>query len=1143
VILELKLLGEPEFRLAATSQTLKVPRNTWALVALLALRPRPVDRAALATSLWPDADDPRATLRRHIHGLIRALPAAEEWLVSDARTIGWNHAAPCRIDVVEFQKAIADGRFTEAVETYSGDLLGVLFDEAILSEREQLRDLYAQALATLAGKARAQHDYPAATRYAEQLLALDEFREDVVRDLMRIRYESGDRSSAILVYDRFARLLHQETRADPMLETTALRDSILSGTAIEEARLPEEPDSGPFVGRTRDIQSLKSIWNRAIRGTAASAFISGEAGIGKSRLAAEFAAFVAGQNARALRGRTSSPESSAFEAVLEAFRDGLRLLRRTDLDDVWWSALAPLLPEIATLHPDLPQLASLDPEPARIRLREAFARVMVAMSARTPVLIVLEDMHWASGETCELLETLVRRAAAAPILILVTMRLAERGRLDAARRQLQQERKAQAIALARLGDNDIADLGGKLLGPGRFTEEACRRISAVVAGHPLFAVLLLRHYKETGVLPGGPESLATIADAIVRRLERLPEEARALAGVAACFESSFTVEELARVSGWDESRVLDALGTLLAAKIVGERGGSEFLYTFTHALIEGAVRDRTEKADVAERRRRIAAALEETRETDPGAAALIAAHWEAGGENEKAALAYLSAARVAADRYAYAESVAHAKRALALGLRDEDRFAARLIELKGRHMLGDHSQGFPELDEIDALAEHIGLEARREAMQLRALVSFNDREAYLNATERLAALAASTGRDDWKAEAQIERAAALLRDGQWKISDVVTTMREVSEFAQERSLHTIRCRATWQLLQWLLLEGQFEEVLARLAALDAEYERTGDPGLLLPLSAGYGMYATLSDFADPAIGTKARFYSDAFARHGGAVHIQLARRRGLNQERVIAWDVSAARAEYADCVRIERDLGLIDNETFTLMMSSDLEAAVGRFGRAAELLRLAVECTKRKADVRLEILCAYRTAQLELATGATESALLHAEKVAHEAEAFGEENVTALVWFVLGAAEVASGQRESGLEWMRRSVQARRRSPVPRGLVHDLAVYLGALLDAGRDAEAAAIAAELEPLFIADAKRQKAPGRIAVVLARAAGARGESAQALRFRQLGRRAVDYALSRLTDPEDRAAFSALPYNRELLRQPSMMSQRPP
>ncbi|MGH7757065.1 MAG: BTAD domain-containing putative transcriptional regulator, partial [Vulcanimicrobiaceae bacterium] len=280
------------------------PRRAAALLAYLLLKPgQPIDRASLAFTLWPDSteDEARASLRRHLYLLQHALPppAGEPWLSITASTVGWNPAAPAGCDVDWFRAALTDERrYDEAAALYAGDLLEGFEDEWVLDERERLRQRHIENLERLVQLRRGEARNGDALRLAQELLRLDPWREDAVRQIMALRQAAGDRAGALAEFERFSRRLREELDVDPMAETVALYGDLVRNAA-PIATVAGEPVAAvageaaaaiPFVGRAAPLRKLGEIWSRGVRGRGSLVLIGGEAGAGKTRLVDEVAA-------------------------------------------------------------------------------------------------------------------------------------------------------------------------------------------------------------------------------------------------------------------------------------------------------------------------------------------------------------------------------------------------------------------------------------------------------------------------------------------------------------------------------------------------------------------------------------------------------------------------------------------------------------------------------------------------------------------------------------------------------------------------------------------------------------------------------------------------------------------------------------
>jgi hypothetical protein len=709
--------------------------------------------------------------------------------------------------------------------------------------------------------------------------------------------------------------------------------------------------------------------------------------------------------------------------------------------------------------------------------------------------------------------------------------LSARHPLEAVRRRLQQERRGQTVALGRLSEDDVRRLATKLLPSELATPQACARIFLAANGHPLFAMQLLRYCLDTGTMPGERDPLETIGEAVLRRLECLSEDARGIAEIAATIEGAFTVEELGRISGWEEARVFDAVGALLDAKIVGERGGERHAYAFTHALIEGAVRDGVRATNQRSRHRRIAAVLEETRGDDEVCAALVATHWQAAGEPRRAARSRVRAANGAIERYARQDAIAHARQAIALGLDDVDRFAALSLVVRASQGLGGNSADLQDIGEMERLAEGLGDEQRFAALSSRLQAStFLPFEKQYEAGERLVALARASERDDWMAEAHVVRGMALAIAGRFEEAEA--TVGAGLAIARRAANPALTFRALKIFFQILLWRGKVEAVLPELEAMEREFAGGGDHRALVPLAHAYMRLAVATEYSVPEYCKKARAFATLAGETDGDVQTQLSAQCDLAYGAFLTWDVARVRADYHEVIRRAQELGLTHYRIVALNALCNVELEVGRVDRALTFSGEARTILQRHPfDTAL---CANSLgfSETSLACGRVAIAVREGRIAFELASKFDAPPLVAETLLALGAAEYAGGDVAAGLKRMRRCVDIERLGS-PRPLVHALSVLLESLLGAGELDEARAIATELSALYCTSPNHQRYPGLAALALAREAASRCDGPEELRMRLLGRRSIEYVVARLNDPDDRTAFTAMPHNRELLR----------
>ena len=308
-MLYIYLLGHLRiFKDDSALQFTALPRTLPLWAYLLLNRAGPVPRESLAYTLWSDVPESvaRANLRRHLYDLRQALPpvpSGRPWLLTQTGTVQWNPAADYWLDVAEFERLSASpDHLAKAVALYSGDLLPDLYDDWIVPDREQLRNMYLADLSQLVVQSRAREDYAQAIAYAQQLLNHDPLREDAVRELVSLRYQAGDRAGALQAYQRFEQLLQEELGVSPMPETRALYAAVIQSvplptgthqtvavslaTATCPHNLPAQLNE--FVGRGQDLTALVdelASSDSKVRLLT----LTGPAGTGKTRLALEAA--------------------------------------------------------------------------------------------------------------------------------------------------------------------------------------------------------------------------------------------------------------------------------------------------------------------------------------------------------------------------------------------------------------------------------------------------------------------------------------------------------------------------------------------------------------------------------------------------------------------------------------------------------------------------------------------------------------------------------------------------------------------------------------------------------------------------------------------------------------------------------------
>src|SRR6267378_6190992 len=410
-----------------------------ALLAYLALPPgRAHPRDKLAALLWGGirGESARGSLRQALFALRKALSDTSV-VQQDGDALALERGA-VDVDAVTFERLVHEGTASaleQAVALYQGDLLsGFAVDEApfeewLLAERERLRELALEALARLLANQRNAGASEAAVHTALKLLTLDPLQEPVHRTLMRLYAERGRRGAALRQYQQCVSVLGRELGVEPEPDTKALYQEILRErpqhrVAVSEGPTPPvERAAGTgtettLIGRTDELARLRDALSGATAGAGQVIAILGEAGIGKSRLVAEVAADAAQRGVTVLLGRSYESEQIL---PFGPWVDALRVGRIADDADLLGRLGPTLRPELARLLPEVGAVAA-GVAPNVGRVFESVAQVIDHLGSRRPLLVVLEDLHWADELSARLAAFTGRRLRNRPVLLLMTTR-------------------------------------------------------------------------------------------------------------------------------------------------------------------------------------------------------------------------------------------------------------------------------------------------------------------------------------------------------------------------------------------------------------------------------------------------------------------------------------------------------------------------------------------------------------------------------------------------------------------------------------------------------------------------------------------------------------------------------------------------
>jgi predicted ATPase/class 3 adenylate cyclase len=396
--------------------------------------------------------------------------------------------------------------------------------------------------------------------------------------------------------------------------------------------LRTDAGGGPFsppttlIGRQAEVGQLLERIEQAAAGRGGLAILAGEQGIGKTRLVDEIATQVERLGFSVLWGRCHEgdwpPPYGPFIEVLEAqaaLCDVAEL--RRDLGDAA-GVVAQLVPAVRRLLPDAAS-APVPPEEERHRVLDGVGRFLVARSRHVPVVLILDDLHWADRATVALLRHLVHLVASERLLVVGTYRDVDLDRahpLADALAAWPREAGYDHLRIDSLGPEEVTEFLGAV-GGQEYEVKVGRAWARETGGNPFFILEVMRHLHEEGKLyrgvDGGWMTAARLRDlalpvaardVALRRVERLSEDAKRLLSVAAAFEGAFRFEVVADLAGLSEDTGLDALDEAVGARILEPSGDSE-TYTFTHAVIRHALYDGLVPSRRSRLHRRVAEAL------------------------------------------------------------------------------------------------------------------------------------------------------------------------------------------------------------------------------------------------------------------------------------------------------------------------------------------------------------------------------------------------------------------------------------------------------------------------------------------------------------------------------------------------------
>ena len=1044
--LKVALLGAPEI-LCGGHPTIISSAKAQALFYYLIVTRQPQTRDKLAGLFWGDTPErqARGSLRNTLYTLRRAFDSLDP-IIADNQTVRFDTSINYWLDVEVFERIIAEeveapaatrrlDRLQEAVSLYRGEFLegfhvpdSYEFDDWVFFERDRLGRLYVTALQALSVGYEERGDYRNAIRYTRAMLGYDPLQESVHRRLMRLYHESGDRAAALRQYETLCELLERELGAEPLQETHQLYEQILREPAPSarkphpsqhpadldavpvaftqprfEARPVPEYLTAPLVGRTAEQAQVEGALENARRGRGRLVLVHGEVGVGKTRLVQEV--IEGAPDICLLVGHAYEAGGVApYQPLVEALRGALPLLVTLDppLAPLWLREVAQLVPELGIhLPPETMTGLPLDGEQARSRLFEGVARLLGRLAELHPVVLALDDLHWADEATLDLLGYLARTVAHQRILLIGTYRTEEAGpTLHRLIRDLRRSDLVTQIHVRRLTREEVTTMIRCMAGMEKGAERFSQRIYERTAGNPFYIIEVIRSLFEQGVLRQEPGGWATawedfasdyrtlplptgIREVVEARLERLDSKARSVLETAAVIRQPFAFTTVQQASGLPETEALDAFDVLLRASLIHEVAADleGSIYDFTHPLIREVAYQNLSGARRQHLHLRVGQALESAAPVEEMIDRL-AYHFAQAGAREKALQYAIAAGHRARAVHAAETAIEHYQRALAL-------HPERVQEAEIRAGLGDvytlcgqHAAAIAAYEAALALTE----DPHQLADLHRRIGRVHERGGNYTAALRhfYAGKAVLADVDPSHVAARLDDGIALIHIRQGQHDQAVDLCRRALEGLEALKDVDTRLEVAWltnTLGSAYLARGEYDAALENFQrSLLLRQELDDAPGL-----------ATLHN-------------------NIGVVHYC----RG---------DYQAAHEYYLQSLRTKEEIGDMyglavshTNLGLTSFHLGDLDGARRHLNRALEL------CREIRADGLLPE--TYRIlAQLHLATGDTAGAAKYAQAALEKARSLESHSFIGVALRIMGEVLAAQGDSDAAERHFRESLR------------------------------------------------------------------------------------------------------------------------
>jgi DNA-binding SARP family transcriptional activator len=597
-MLQLRLFGEPAL-FDEHGRARALWRTHSALLAFLALAPDArASRPVLAGIFWPDT--PEASARRSLRQALFHLRRQVGAVIGSSGEHVCLDLTRIAIDVCRFEQLLEAERYRDAVALYSADFLNTFslgsspFDEWADRQRSRLAARASTAYAALTDAAAAHGRWAEAMQWAEQWAGREPFSELARCRLVALRAQTGDRAGALVEYESFRTRLHAELGVAPGAELEDLAERLQRSPAAPSLPPPTTPAAPraarapvSLVGRDAEFARLRHAWEAARAGERRFLLVTGEPGIGKTRLVQEFGSWADLEGATVLRGRAYEVEREVpYSTLAGVLRGALHAPGLAGTDAACLGELGRIVPEFATRYRGVAAPLAADLETGRLRLLDALRTLFESLAYEAPVLLIIDDLAWADPATLAALHYLWRGLDATPLLVLATARSVDTAAEEPVQQLLNSLRRESAgavdrIVLEPLPLESIATLAHDL-GADSLDSTLAMALREETGGNPLFLIEALRARLEGSATSASPTVRAVVAE----RVGSLTNAAQELLRAAAVLGRNFPFPFAAALASLRHPEAIAALEELLTRRLLQQ---VEYGYDFLHDVVRQTV--------------------------------------------------------------------------------------------------------------------------------------------------------------------------------------------------------------------------------------------------------------------------------------------------------------------------------------------------------------------------------------------------------------------------------------------------------------------------------------------------------------------------------------------------------------------------